>query len=224
MKIIFFASVLAFANFSIFANEPPALSRLDTYLDQRGFALSPEHSTRNEGYSSEAQRIAFKDDCRSMPDLKRVLEIGFNGGHSCETFLDSNQDVMVTSFDINLHPYAQIGVDFMSKKYLGRFQFVPGDSSVTINAYATAYPDEKFDLIFIDGCHEHNAAVKDIQNCQKLAHGKTVVWIDDYAPYGVQRAVDQCVDQGLLQILQVKAVNDHSGVRVWAIARYVDGK
>ena len=155
-----------------------------------------------------------------MSDLKKILEIGFNGGHSCEAFLESGNEVSVISFDLNSHSYTQTGVNFMFKKYPGRFQFIPGDSSVTVNAYAAAHPDEKFDLIFIDGCHEHKVAVGDIQNCQKLAHRKTIVWIDDYASYGVKPAVDQCVNQGLLQILEVKSVNDHSGVRVWAIARY----
>lgn len=219
-NIVFFAFLLTFSSFSLSATEAQALTTLDTYLFQNGFALSPVHSARNEGYSSEAQRKAFKEDCQAMLGLKKILEIGFNGGHSCEAFLESGNEVAVISFDLNSHPYAQTGANFMFKKYPGRFQFIPGDSSVTVNAYAASHPDEKFDLIFIDGCHEHNAAVRDIQNCQKLAHRKTVVWIDDYASYGVKPAVDQCVNQGLLQILKVKSVNDQTGVRVWAIARY----
>ena len=217
-NIVFLLSLLTFSSFSLFATEAP--TTLDTYLYENGFALTPVHSTRNEGYSSEPQRKVFKEDCQAMSDLKKILEIGFNGGHSCEAFLESGNEVSVISFDLNSHSYTQAGVNFMFKKYPGRFQFIPGDSAITVNAYAAAHPDEKFDLIFIDGCHEHNAALRDIQNCQKLAHRKTVVWIDDYASYGVKPAVDQCVDQGLLQILGVKTVNDHSGVRVWAIARY----
>lgn len=222
----------------LFAGDPSPLTTLDSYLAQNGFNLSPANTRTNEGYSTEKQRNTFKKDCQSIPRLKKVLEIGFNGGHSCEAFLNSGSEITVTSFDINKHPYTQTGVDFMSQKYPDRFQFIPGDSADTINAYAADHPGEKFDLIFIDGCHEHSAAVKDIENCRKLAHEETVVWIDDYVSWGAKTAIDQCAKEGLIKILEVKSewepLEDplrikisqgksgyNPALRAWVIAKYL---
>ncbi len=196
------------------------LTDLNAYLEQRGFFLSPPHSTKNEGYSSDLQRQAFSQDLKNLPQVKTIAEIGFNGGHSCETFMKTSDQIEVTSFDINMHPYVRVGVEFMRKKYPNRFEFIPGDSAITVKRYAER-TSKKFDLIFIDGCHQFDHAVNDIYNCRKLAHQNTVVWIDDYAPYGVQGAVDHCVQQGLIKIIEAKNVMDTSGARAWAIVQYV---
>jgi len=37
----------------------------------------------------------------------------------------------------------------------------------------------KFDLIFIDGCHEFRYAMTDLMNCRQLAHKDTIVALDD---------------------------------------------
>ena len=195
------------------------LTNLDSYLQEHGFFLSPVNSNVNEGYCSEAQRNAYSDEIKKAPDIRNILEIGFNGGHSCETFLESSDKIKVISFDIALHPYTKIGAEFMQKKYQNRFKFVVGDSGTTVKAFAQS-TTEKFDLIYIDGCHEYNHAVADIKNCQSLAHKDTIVLIDDYAPWGVKGAVDHCVNLGLIKILEERTVEDNSGIRAWAKVKY----
>lgn len=197
-----------------------SLTDLDTYLQARGYYLSPAHSNINEGYCSIAQRRAYRDALKKHPEVKTIAEIGFNGGHSVETFFEALDKVKILSFDINWHPYTPVGVEFMQKKYVNRFEFIPGDSGQTVKAYSESHPDVKFDLIYIDGCHEYAHAIADIYNCQKLAHRNTIVWIDDYAPYGVQAAVDYCIDQGLIRLVEAKRVDDDVGPRAWAEVRY----
>jgi predicted O-methyltransferase YrrM len=191
---------------------------LNEYLKEHGFNLSPLNSETNEGYSSDAQREVFAEELKKIQP-KRILEIGFNAGHSCEVFLESNQETSITVFDINMHSYTHFGVEFMKRKYLNRFQFVQGDSLKTVPFYAMNH-SEKFDLIFIDGCHSFDYAVKDIYHCKRLAHSKSVLWIDDYAPYGVQGAVDYCVSRGLIELIEIKSVHDWAGVRSWVKAKY----
>jgi hypothetical protein len=204
-----------------FGQQDLPLLDLDHYLSSCGYSLSPGHSKVNEGYSSVAQRKAFFDDLQKMPHVKKILEVGFNAGHSCELFLNSPFHPKVVSFDINLHSYTKPGVEFMQKKYGDRFEFVQGDSSIKLIEYANEHFNEKFDLIFIDGCHTFDGCVSDILKCQRFAHKDTVLWIDDYYPYGVKIAVDSCVERGLISILDVKSVSDESGARSWAIARYL---
>ncbi|MBS0619840.1 MAG: class I SAM-dependent methyltransferase [Verrucomicrobia bacterium] len=193
---------------------------LDAYLQSQGYFLNPIHSKANEGYSSLLQRATFFEDLQKMPQVKRIFEIGFNGGHTSELFLNSSVDAEVVSLDINMHPYTKIGVEFIRKKYGDRFEFIEGDSRVKVLEYAESHPGDKFDLIFIDGCHTFDACVADIKNCQRLAHKDTLVWIDDYCPVGVKTAVDHCIKQGLLTLIEAKTVTDESGERAWAIARY----
>ncbi len=192
---------------------------LDEYLQQNGYFLSAVHSQINEGYSSDAQREAFFKDLQKSPHINTIAEVGFNAGHSCELFLNSSDQIEVTSFDIGRHPYTKVGVEFMQKKYPTRFEFILGDSGVTLQQYATA-SNKKFDLIFIDGCHEFNHAVGDIYNCRRLAHKNTEAWIDDYAYGEVQKAVEYCVNNGIITIIEAKSADDASGLYSWVKVRY----
>jgi predicted O-methyltransferase YrrM/SAM-dependent methyltransferase len=193
---------------------------LDAYLNAAGFFLSPEHSRKNEGYSSAAQRLEFSTELSQLTTMNTVLEIGFNAGHSSELFLNCPTVSKVLSFDLNVHPYTKVGVEFMTKKFEDRFVFVPGDSRVQLPKYAETHPKEKFDLIFIDGGHEYHCCIADIRNSRRFAHRNTLVWIDDYYPEGVQAAVDQCVKEGIITLVQTKSVVDGSGRRAWAIVRH----
>jgi SAM-dependent methyltransferase len=222
IRLAVLCSFLA-ASFFSFASAQTELSLtdLDSYLRQHGYYLSPAHSSTNEGYCSDSQRQAFREDLKNLKDAKAIAEIGFNGGHSCEAFLESSDKIEVISFDINRHPYTNVGIEFMRKKYPSRFEFIPGDSRHTIKAYSDSHPGKKFDLIYIDGCHDAACAFSDIINCRNLADENTVVWIDDYTPYGVKGTIDKCAEQGLIKIIQIKMVSDHTGLRSWAEVRYL---
>ena len=67
-----------------------------------------------EGYSQQVPgQIAFLRRTVSSPSIKRVMEIGFNGGHSAELFLSSNLDVEVVSFDIvSLNQEGELIINF----------------------------------------------------------------------------------------------------------------
>ena len=88
--------------------------------------------------------------------------------------------------------------------------------------FAQNNPSQKFDLIFIDGSHHFDCCVLDIKNCRKFAHKGSVIWIDDYYPYGVKAAVDYCAAQGLIKITDIKTAPDVLGERSWAVAEYCD--
>jgi predicted O-methyltransferase YrrM len=130
-----------------------------------------------EGYS----RSCYKETIilqvlASDSKIKNILEIGFNAGHSADTFLISNSNCNLVSFDIGEHSYVKIAKEYIDKTYSNRHTLILGDSTKTIPKYET---DIKFDLIFIDGGHSYEVAHADLMNCKRFAHKDTIVIMDD---------------------------------------------
>jgi predicted O-methyltransferase YrrM len=192
-------------------------SGLDSYLSKHGFKLSPVHSSKNEGYASIAQRAAFASELKKHTHIKRILEIGFNAGHTSELFLKSCPEAEIVSFDLNYYPYTAVSAQYISSKYQDRFTFIEGNSRDTVPAFAEK---GKFDLIFIDGGHYYEICLQDIQNCARLAHQNTLLWIDDFNCQDVLQAVTDCEEQGLIRLIEAKTVSDRSGSRCWIEACY----
>jgi len=203
----------------IYGQEEFSDIHLATYLSKQGVCIT-------EGYVTDKQKAEFIQDLQRLTQIKNILEIGFNAGHSSELFLTVTNCEKLVSFDINLHSYTKTGVQFIQKKFGDRFQFIEGDSKKEIPKYAALHNTEKFDLIFIDGGHSLSCCLSDIQNCSKLAHRETLVLIDDYVAE-VKLAVDLCVRQGLIVLLDHKHTQDayipnvNCGDRIWVVAKYV---
>ena len=107
-------------------------------------------------------------------NVKSVLEIGFNAGHSTEIFL-KNKVSKVVSFDLGEHFYVKEVKNYIDYTYPGKHTLILGDSTKTI----PCYPEEKFDLIFIDGGHQLEIARQDLLNCKRFAHSETILVMDD---------------------------------------------
>ena len=132
-----------------------------------------------EGYSQQVpEQVKFLKDVVNVPGVKNVMEIGFNAGHSAELFLSSNENIKLTSFDIGHHQYVKMGKQFIDKKFPNRHELIIGNSLTMIPKYIREN-STNFDLIFIDGGHHYNIAIKDLLNCKQLAHKKTIVIMDD---------------------------------------------
>ncbi len=111
-------------------------------------------------------------------NIKNILEIGFNGGHSSELFLN-NSDANVTSFDLGEHDYVKEGKKYIDMKFPNRHILITGDSTKTIPEYISKNKDKVFDMLFIDGGHTYEIATKDLENCKKLANENSIVIMDD---------------------------------------------
>lgn len=134
---------------------------------------------KGEGYSQQIiEQSDFLKNITNNKDIKNVMEIGFNGGHSAEIFLSSNKNINMVSFDIGEHDYVKLGKHFIDKTYPGRHQLIIGDSLKTVPEYYKTV-NKKFDLIFIDGGHDYHTAKYDLINCKNLSHDKTIVIMDD---------------------------------------------
>ncbi len=202
-------------------NDPTCLT-LDYYLEVYGFKLSPKQSTNNEGYMTMPQKKQMSERLAYYPNIEKIAEIGLNGGHSAENFFQNCKRIKnFTSFDINHHAYTKAACAYFSRKYKDKFTFISGDSAQTVPDFAYTFPEEKFDLIYIDGSHSFEGCLNDILNMRTLANVATIVWIDDYT-HTVKDAVDLCVKRGLLKIDAIHHSQDiNNGGRVWIEARYL---
>jgi len=191
---------------SIYAEELPSL---ETFIARRGEMV-------NEGSVTAKQREFFTKLLSDNPWIHRIAEIGFNAGHSSETFLQTKSDVHVTSFDIMIHSYCAVAKEYIDQKYPNRHTLVRGDSKITVKKFAKKQPKLIFDLIFIDGNHNKKHAQNDIINMEKFSCPHTLLIVDDIDIPSVQRAWDYCVELGIVQ--QIKRFEGDG--RHWLLARY----
>jgi predicted O-methyltransferase YrrM len=193
---------------------------LDDFLIGRGYHLTPAGTAVNEGYITSKQREAFIANLNCYEEIQKIAEVGFNAGHTSEIFLQHVPKSKVVSFDINKHRYTNAGVEFISGKYQARFEFVEGDSQTSIRDYFIAHPQEKFDLIYIDGCHQFETCLNDILNFKLLAHKNSILWVDDFNFPDVQRAVEFAEQLRIIQVVKSEYSADQTGFRAWVEARY----
>jgi len=190
--------------------------RIDEFLRSRGFALLT-------GALGEAQGQQFGQRLEQLPELKRIAEIGFNAGHSAECFFKNCPQLeQLISFDINAFPYTKPAADFFQTLHPAQFFLVEGDSRVKVPEFASLFPEQKFDLIYIDGSHWFQDVVADILHAQELAHPKTLLWLDDYHHTGVCQAIEFCKNLGVIAVKEIFPSEDKNGKkRVWVEAEYI---
>jgi len=138
---------------------------ISTFLKSRGFS----------SFEGHCQTCPYQvhDLIHIVKHAKKIMEIGFNAGHSSEVFLNHTR-AHVTSFDLGEHSYVSHAKEYIDAYYPNRHTLVIGDSTTTVPKC-----NDIFDVIFIDGGHDYDVASADLQNCRRLAHKDTIVIMDD---------------------------------------------
>jgi predicted O-methyltransferase YrrM len=141
--------------------------------------LKKEGFTQIEGNSQGCpKQVIDLINLTQQPNIN-IMEIGFNAGHSAEVFLNNNNNLILTSFDLGEHNYVATAKKYIDSVYPDRHKLILGDSSKTIPLFIKENKDTKFDFIFIDGGHNYEMAKTDMENCKFLAHKDTIVALDD---------------------------------------------
>ena len=98
-------------------DKPKTLEEL--YIERGGMNM--------DGYSKQIQpQVKFLTDVVLNDNVKQVMEIGFNAGHSSELFLETNPNVQVTSFDIVQYNCVNVGKKFIDEKFPNRHTLIRG--------------------------------------------------------------------------------------------------
>lgn len=112
----------------------------------------------------------------------RILEIGFNAGHSALIFLSNGKTSKMVCFDLGEHLYTRKCFEYLSSVFPGRLEIVYGDSAVTIPEYIVNHPERTlpFDVAHIDGSHQPADVERDIRNVKYLCRSRwSIVVYDD---------------------------------------------
>jgi predicted O-methyltransferase YrrM/mannosyltransferase OCH1-like enzyme/GR25 family glycosyltransferase involved in LPS biosynthesis len=166
---------------NISASAMRALDALDVHMAE--FYIS-------EGYTAQdrVQTGFFVDLVHSFAP-KKILEIGFNSGHSSTSLLiASAANSEVVSFDLGEHYYVDHAKAFVDARFPGRHTLIKGNSVETVAKYADEHRgDAPFDLMFVDGGHFGDIPLRDCINCMRLVHDNTILIIDDIVITNRQR-------------------------------------
>ncbi|MAG25852.1 hypothetical protein CMI47_09765 [Candidatus Pacearchaeota archaeon] len=150
--------------------------------DWLGWNLLPIAQEGNTGKYLKYQTLLYSLVKSLKPN--RILEIGFNAGHSACCFLNASPDSKMITFDI-----CRWGTEESAKNVLKNNGFditlIKGDSTTTVPKYFKENPKIKFDLIFIDGYHKFDPSVdfnipyEDMNNTKDYINSKGIFIIDD---------------------------------------------
>jgi predicted O-methyltransferase YrrM len=188
-----------------------------------------------EGHTLKAQAEFLAQVVSGHPSVTRIVEIGFNAGHSSSVFLSARPNVQVLSFDLGEHGYVDLAKELIDRQYPGRHRLVKGDSRTSVPAYADAHPGETFDLIYIDGGHDYEVARADLEHCRRFSRPGSILVVDDLEPdhpwgSGPARAWRHAAASGLIDAEQVfedgkllagtELDEVRAGTVVWGVGRY----
>eukprot|EP00401_Gymnodinium_catenatum_P004183 CAMPEP_0117485656 /NCGR_PEP_ID=MMETSP0784-20121206/15076_1 /TAXON_ID=39447 /ORGANISM="" /LENGTH=545 /DNA_ID=CAMNT_0005280247 /DNA_START=160 /DNA_END=1797 /DNA_ORIENTATION=- len=150
-----------------------------------------------EGHTNmipESRRVMR--ELAQAPGIQRILEIGFNGGHSALRWL-LYSDATVHAFDLGAHAYARPAAAWLAARFPGRLKVTWGDSMEELPKYVGEHPETKYELIFVDGGHDINIARSDLKYSAMLANpaGHRIL-MDDTNIEGPEKAWDELLASG----------------------------
>jgi hypothetical protein len=156
-----------------------------------------------EGSISEKQILFFIDYLLQNPNIKNILEIGFNLGSSAIAFLSTRTDINVISIDIGFHGYVKDAKKIIDTIFPNRHTLLIGDSKILMRKIEFLYPNFKPHLIFIDGDHTEPTPIIDLRNALYLADKETSIILDDCS---VANGYDGVI-QAYLDVIKYKEID-----------------
>ena len=95
-------------------------------------------------------------------------------------------------------PYSLKAVEDLLKKFKENIYLIKGNSKILLKKIEMS----KVDFVFLDGGHDYNTVVNDLNSCIEVINSNGTVMCDDYnlgsAP-GVKKAIDEFVEKNKLK-------------------------
>lgn len=165
----------------------PLEGNLCYFHQQRDFNHAPPDPRRG------ARRETF---LRALAGRRRMLEIGFNAGHSALLAL-THSDASVTSIDDCGHSYTEPAAAYLGSAFAGRFRFFKTDSR-RLPMLANELQLGTHDLIHIDGGHAPDIFAADIATALACSKPGTLVLVDDLYVPAIRQISDRLVAERLM--------------------------
>lgn len=148
-----------------------------TRLDQ----IAAGHRVVVEGHIFCGREMIWKQKnlYQMASSCKRILEIGFNAGHSAMIMLMANPKLELFCFDLGEHEYVDDCYIYLATTFGPRLRLIKGNSTTKLPEFVKDHPAIKFDGFHVDGCHLAEVARQDLVNCFSLAEDQAIVIFDD---------------------------------------------
>ena len=169
-----------------------------------------------------------------MSNVRRICEIGFNGGHSASLWLWANPTAEVVMFDLWEHEASPLGEKFLlsdEARSLGivdaasRLKIVKGNSLRSVTQFSAENPSTKCDLLSVDGGHSYEVALADIAHMHNLANPRfNTMLVDDTqctAGHCVDAALEEHQRRGTLRRLLSVSMVPHDDGRGLSVGTYL---
>lgn len=144
--------------------------------DWIGWNDLPKPKEGNTGKYEKYQDYLYELISELKPS--RILEVGFNAGHSCCCFFNAYPETKITAFDICRHGTEEPGVKALQDNGFD-ITLIKGDSTQSIPKFFEKY-NFKYDFMFIDGGHGGEVPYKDIINTMEHLKVGGIFVVDDY--------------------------------------------
>ena len=104
---------------------------LTKFIEKSGVKIRQGYITQNLKHKNKKIE-SIKHYFGDLNKIKNVLEIGFLAGHSCEMFMNLNENIHVTSFDLGAFQSVNVGKLYINNNYPNKLTLIKGDGKKTI--------------------------------------------------------------------------------------------
>ena len=115
-------------------------------------------------------------------NIKKMIEIGLNGGHSASVFLSVlPEDGSITFFDLVEHNYVKPCYTYLKNKYPQVSGLIEGDSTKTLLNWMTEHMSDvgTYDCVHVDGGHSQEVSSSDMNLAHYLLKPGGIMILDD---------------------------------------------
>jgi hypothetical protein len=133
---------------------------------------------RHQTFDLFTEKIPTQKNIMTLAKLSnKILEIGFNMGHSCLFMLVANPACKIDCIDICEYPYTEYCFNYLKNCFPGRLRLFKGSSHEVLKSYE----EPLVDMCHIDGCHEFHMANGDFFSSKdKVKIGGFIVFDDTW--------------------------------------------